>query len=166
MAETTDIRSDFLRHVNAYLHDAIRGADHKAMAALGVAVALLVLNLASGGFRTFTALDADAVAFGFGLASYVLVLFAFGTSVFAIFPRIAKDPPKGLIFWESVAAQDAASYAAAVEGATDEALRKALAEHNHTASKILIKKYAWLRVAWFAASVGTILTAAAIVLKG
>lgn len=166
MAGPADVRTDFLRHVNAYLHEAIRVADHKAMASLGVAVALLVLNLATGGFRTFTAIGGDAVAFAFGLASYVLVLLAFGTSVFAIFPRIAKDPPRGLIFWESVAAQDAPAYAAAVEGATEEDLRKALAEHNHVASKILVKKYAWLRVAWFAASVGTILTAATIVLKG
>jgi hypothetical protein len=165
MAEPADVRTDFLRHVNVYLHDAIRMADHKAMAALGVSVALLALNLAVGGYRTFTAVDTDAVAFIFGLASYVLVLFAFGTSIFAIFPRIAKDPPKGLIFWESIVSQDAAAYTAAVEGATEEALRKALAEHNHVSSKILIMKYAWLRVAWFAASVGTILTAAAIVMQ-
>jgi len=166
VSEPADDRIEFVRHVNDSLHDALRQADLKAMAALAVAVAMLGLGLLLRSHKAFTALQADPLEMGFGLASYALLLLAFGTSVFVIFPRLAKDPPKGWIFWESIAAHGPGEYAASLEAATPEAMRKALAEHNAVAARILIQKYNWLRVAYFAASLGTVLTAATIVLIG
>ena len=166
MAEVSDTRYDFVKHVNTYLHDALRLADHKAMAVLAVAVVMLGLGLLLRSHKAFTAVQADPLEMGFGLASYALLLLAFGTSVFVIFPRLVKDPPKGWVFWESIAAHGPGEYASSLEAATPEAMRKALAEHNEVAARILIQKYNWLRVAYFAASLGTVLTAATIVLVG
>jgi hypothetical protein len=166
VAEGSDARYDFVEHVNDHLHDALRQADLKAMAALAVSVAMLGVCLLLRSHRAFTSLHADAVEMTLGLSSYALLLLAFGTSVFVIFPRLAKDPPKGWIFWESIAAHGPGEYAASLEAATPETMRKALAEHNAVASRILIQKYSWLRVTWFAVSLGTVLAAATMVLIG
>lgn len=165
MADPADVRYDFLKHVHVYLQDTLKQADQKAVASMAMSLAMLGVSLTGQSFRVFTVGRPDAPEFFLGLASYILLLAAFGSGIFVIFPRIVHNPPKGWIFWESIAGYTIDEFPASLEAAGPQDIFKALALDTYIKSRIIAQKLVWLRVSVYAGSVGTILAAATLLMK-
>jgi hypothetical protein len=153
---------EFAKYANLHSNEYIRLADSKA----AILITLLSANLLVLVQRTGEYISARHSTWHIVLV-LVACLYAtisLGVAINVIRPRLVTNRQPGHFFWEDVAHQDKAAYAASFEELTPRAMFRELGDHNHNLSRTAVRKYRWLRIGFFMAMVSVAFSAGVILL--
>jgi hypothetical protein len=145
-------KADVTVALNEYVNEYIRYADTKSAFAITI-VAALVAAVFQKEIEWYTYLSSVISPCGLKVSSLLAWLFllscgsTIAIGIWAVYPRTSKKPPKGLIFWENVAAFDSPEqFRKAFMSTADDDMVERLVEQNYYLSVTACKKYTALRI--------------------
>lgn len=140
---------EHLWNVHEYIQEYVRFADTKAGVAIVVISTVLGLCYSKDMHHSFV----SANVFNWGLVAWfsLLVYVALAASTLlatlVIVPRLTAAPPKGFVFWHSIAGHKSAqAFASELGNVTDDELRKHLAHQVYAISCICKQKYLFIKL--------------------
>ncbi len=145
--EEDEFMEEYLWHVNQYLNEHVRFSDTKAGSVIVLAGAMLSLLYGAGLHRTFA-----QAPFGdwtlrtvAALVTYLLLGTAVMAAAWSMRPRMARNFPKGYVFWESILAHgSAAKFVLDLNRRTRQELLDHLAVQLYAVSGICSTKFRWV----------------------
>ena len=145
--EEDEFMEEYLWHVNAYLNEHVRFSDTKAGSVIVLAGAMLSLLYGGGLHRTFA--QAPIGEWGIRSVAALVTYLLLGTAVMAaawsMRPRMARNFPKGYVFWESILAHgSAAKFVLDLNRRTRQELLDHLAIQLYAVSGICSTKFRWV----------------------
>lgn len=152
---------EYMRFLNQHTMDYIRLADAKAA---------ILITLLSANLLVLVQRAAEAIARLHNPGTVVLIVAAIlyclgslASAVNVIRPRLYRNHTQGHIFWEDIAAQDKAAYAASFPRLTGAEILRELGDHNHNLASSAARKFRWLRVGFYLALSSIVFSAMVIV---
>lgn len=153
---------EFAKYVNSHTTDYIRLADAKAAILTTLLSANLLVLVQKAG--QYIAEGHVAWRLTLVMVAVVFAMVSLGVTVNIIRPRLFRNAQRSHIFWEDVAAQDKAAYAASFQGMDTDAICRELGEHNHNMAQSATRKFRWLRISFRLAIVSVCFSATIILL--
>jgi hypothetical protein len=153
---------EFAKYVNTHTTDYIRMADAKAAILTTLLSANLLVLVQKAG--QYIAEGHVAWRLTLVMIAVVFAMVSLGVTVNIIRPRLFRNAERSHIFWEDVAAQDKAAYAASFQGMDTDAICRELGEHNHNMAQSATRKFRWLRISFRLAIVSVCFSATIILL--
>ena len=132
---------------NTHLNNSIRFADTKAAAL--VAVNGLIAKFVFDAIAQQNQILQIELILGF-----VFIIIGIVLSVLVVFPQKANSKAKGIIYWENIIQMDQDEYIDTIEEMELKELRKHILRNNYIQSKILTKKFDYLRYAFISSLIG------------
>ncbi|MCP1144676.1 Pycsar system effector family protein [Lysinibacillus endophyticus] len=141
------VKTNYSNNENVYLNNSIRFADTKAAALVAVngLVAKFVFDLIN---------QQDKILQIETIIGFIFLMVGIGLSVLVVFPQKANSRTKGIIYWENIIQMDLDEYINTVEEMPPKELRKQILITNYIQSKILTKKFTYLRYAFISSLIG------------
>lgn len=164
--EEDEFMEEYLWHVNQYLNEHVRFSDTKAGSVIVLAGAMLSLLYGAGLHRTFAHAPIGdwTLRTGAALVTYVLLGSAVMAAAWSMRPRMARNFPKGYVFWESILAHgSAAKFVLDLNRRTRQELLDHLALQLYAVSGICSTKFRWVGRAVALCLTGALLAAVVLV---
>lgn len=132
---------------NTHLNNSIRFADTKAAALVAVngLIAKFVFDLVAKQNQTLQI----ELTLGF-----IFLIIGIALSVLVVFPQKENSKAKGVVYWENIIQMDPDEYIDTIEGMDPMELRKHILKNNYILSKIITKKFDYLRYAFISSLIG------------
>lgn len=161
-------RIDFLWSVHSYLNHYISFADSKAGFISVLSSSLFVAAYTTGLTKDLLAPTSCRLpCFSiFVIISLIALLVSLLGCGFCVLPRLPKNTPRGIIFWEEVLAHgNKDAYFASLNASDWGALERSVSDHIFILSKICRTKYRMIRLALLSLIFGGLLSGILIALK-
>ena len=145
--EEDEFMEEYLWHVNEYLNEHVRFSDTKAGSVIVLAGAMLSLLYGAGLHRTFAQAPIGdwTLRTGAALVTYVLLGSSVMAAAWSMRPRMARNFPKGYVFWESILAHgSAAKFVIDLNRRSRQELLDHLALQLYAVSGICSTKFRWV----------------------
>lgn len=157
-------RGTFIWNVHSYTNEYIRFADAKAGVVIAWVSAVIAALISTKAHYYFVKATLAFPGFGFretalgvcSLTAFLALATSFVLAVWTIRPRLHSSQVRGYIFWENIRRYKQKKDYWDELGACDSAgLERTTAEHVWDLAEVCSRKYFWLNLAIYFASVGS-----------
>lgn len=159
--ESTMKNFDFAKHINEYLNSYIRLADTKAGVIIALSIGFITLlinqNIIEFLYAEYLNTLIKMPAFYILTISLILLVLGLIFSIVVIFPRTSIKGKEGLIFWDNIKNIKKNEYIQKVLELNDKDIINCILEHNHDLAEVAGKKYRYLRLSIWIATIGLLL---------